>query len=107
MAKFVDGAILDGSSGKLFTNGRLCMRYINGKSVICKVGKRTAPMTESQLAVQAKFKEAIALARADLADAEKRAYWEGLASSSAKYSTALGVAMSHYFALQGENGAGE
>ena len=95
MSKVKDNLVTEGLSGKI--GGRYCFRNKNGKTILYRIGVRTAEMSEAQLEVQEKFKLAAAQARADLKDATKKAEWEAVAQSSGKYSTAFGAAMSHYY----------
>ena len=95
MSKVKDNLVTEGLSGKI--GGRYCFRNKNGKTILYRIGVRTAEQTDAQIEAQEKFKLAAQQARADLKDATKKAEWEAVAQNSAKYSTAFGAAMSHYY----------
>lgn len=97
MSVVKDNLVTEGLSKKI--SEKFCFRQSNGKTILYRLGVRKGPMSEAQLEVQEKFKQASAQARADMQDATKKAEWQALANSSGKYSSAYGVAMSHYFAL--------
>lgn len=95
MSYVKDNLVTEGLAGKL--GNRFCFRIINGKTCLYRIGLRSGEQTEAQLEVQEKFKLAAAQARADLKDATKKAEWEAAAQASAKYKTAFGAAMAHYY----------
>ena len=95
MSYVKDNLVTEGLAGKL--GNRFCFRVINGKTCLYRIGLRSGEQSDAQLEVQEKFKLAAAQARADLKDATKKAEWEAVAQSSAKYKTAFGAAMSHYY----------
>jgi len=95
MSYVKDNLVTEGLAGKL--GGRFCFRMVNGKTFLYRLGLRSGELTEAQIAVQEKFKQASQQARADMRDATKKAEWEAIAQSSDKYSSAYGAAMAHYF----------
>ena len=95
MSYVKDNLVTEGLAGKL--GNRFCFRIVNGKTCLYRIGLRSGEQTDAQLEVQEKFKLAAAQARADLKDATKKAEWEAAAQASAKYKTAFGAAMAHYY----------
>ncbi len=98
MAQVIDNLITEGLSGKVASSRYTFRHTANGKTFLVQKPTINAAPTPAQIASQTRFKRAVELTNADMADSAKAAEWLAKSRASKNYSTARGIAFAHYYA---------
>ena len=99
MAKIETISVIEGIRGKLDGTENLVFSKRYGQTYAWEMRPSTKEPTANQLALRARFAAAASRASADMADPDKKAEWQEIATAShGRWKTARGAAFASYYA---------